>query len=50
MDNPKTVILKIGYSRLREVVVYEGFNYNWENFGVSDRWSLIGGSTVYCIK
>ena len=24
MDNPKTVILKIGYSRLREVVVYEG--------------------------
>ena len=50
----KTVILKSGRGRLREVVVYERFQlqrYDYEHFGVLNKWSLLdflahGGSTV----
>ena len=46
MENYLTVILKSGRSCLREVVIYQRFQlqgFNWKNFGVLDKWSLMRG-------
>ena len=40
---------KSGRSYLWEVVVYETFQlqgFDWEKFGVLDRWSLMGGGRL----
>ena len=49
IENSKTESRKSGRGRLREVVVYERFQYNalTENiFGVLGRWSLMGGGRL----
>ena len=48
--NSKTVSRKSGRGRLREVAVYERFQYKalTENiFGVLGRWSLMGGGRMW---
>ena len=49
IENSKTVSRKSGRSRLREVVVYERFQYKVLTktiFCVLERWSLMGGGRL----
>ena len=45
-ENYNVVTSKSGHGHLQEVVIYDRFqlkDFDWEKFGVLDRWSLIYG-------
>ena len=49
IENSKTVSQKSGRGRSQEVVIYQRFQYEaltQNNFGVSGRWSLMGGGCL----